>query len=50
MNFATENPAGKNQSSGQVQLDIAIVGSGIAGMSAAWLLSQAHSVTIRASD
>ena len=46
MNFATENPAGKYQSSGQVQLDIAIVGSGIAGMSAAWLLSQAHSVTI----
>ena len=28
------------------RLDIAVVGSGIAGMSAAWLLSQAHNVTV----
>lgn len=27
-------------------LDIAVIGSGIAGMSAAWLLSQKHSVTV----
>ena len=28
------------------KLDIAVVGSGIAGMSAAWLLSQRHTVTV----
>ena len=28
------------------RLDIAVVGSGIAGMSAAWLLSQGHNVTV----
>ena len=31
---------------GQEGLDIAVVGTGIAGMSAAWLLSQAHRVTV----
>lgn len=31
---------------GHEGLDIAIVGTGIAGMSAAWLLSQAHRVTV----
>lgn len=32
--------------SGGRPLDIAVVGSGISGMSAAWLLSQAHRVTV----
>ena len=32
--------------SDQQRLDIAVVGSGIAGMSAAWLLSQAQNVTV----
>ena len=27
-------------------LDIAVIGTGIAGMSAAWLLSQKHNVTV----
>ena len=31
-------------------LNIAIIGSGIAGMSAAWLLSHAHNVTIFEKD
>src|ERR1700709_1576592 len=31
-------------------LEIAIVGQGIAGMSAAWLLSQGHRVTVYESD
>jgi predicted NAD/FAD-binding protein len=37
MGFVLRRPKG---------LDIAIVGTGIAGMSAAWLLSQAHRVTV----
>jgi predicted NAD/FAD-binding protein len=31
-------------------LDIAIIGQGIAGMSAAWLLSQGHRVTVYESE
>ena len=32
------------------KLDIAVVGSGIAGLSAAWLLSQRHRVTLYESE
>ena len=46
MNFATDNRAGGQEPLDPAQLDVAIVGSGMAGMSAAWLLSQAHSVTV----
>ncbi len=35
-----------NQGSNGPGLDIAVVGSGIAGLSCAWLLGQAHRVTL----
>ncbi len=37
-------------SSPETRLDIAVVGSGIAGMSAAWLLAQRHAVTLYERD
>ena len=46
MNFATDADSGEGYSACSPCQDIAIVGSGIAGMSAAWLLSQTHSVTL----
>ena len=46
MNFGTENPSSKRQTLVRAPIKIGIVGSGIAGMSATWLLSQAHSVTL----
>ena len=46
MNFATDADPGGGHSASSPCQDIAIVGSGIAGMSAAWLLSQTHSVTV----
>jgi uncharacterized protein len=36
----------RNASSVVKPLDIAVIGSGIAGMSAAWLLSQKHNITV----
>ena len=37
-------------SSGQGRLNIAVIGTGISGMSAAWLLSQGHDVTVYEQD
>ena len=44
MSFATD--AGGGHPASSPCKDVAIVGSGIAGMSAAWLLSQSHSITV----
>jgi uncharacterized protein len=37
-------------SSGVQDLDVAVVGAGVAGLAAAWLLSHAHRVTVYEQD
>ena len=46
MNFSNARSPSTAQLRGKRPLNIAVIGSGIAGMSAAWLLSRDHGVTV----